>query len=291
MPNVIITGGGSNTITISNGTTNSIAISDNLTLKCGLDLTRTLKQVVRDEITEPTYAHKDTTINIEKQLSELKTKVDSNFKTIKTEILKQLYPVGSIYTSSRQIEISSVFDFGTWKSLNNEHYPYYLSLGYKYYVGPSNIPYNACVTVVTQIPGGYQKYNTTWNEAITRYGYHEPNKWFDPSSGDNVRTTMISVSSDYLYEIKQGFDSSESLPNIKGFLGQVCAERGSDDNSAAMGGAIKRETYTGKTDSGNGHDTCLNMYFDASRYDSVYSDSVPHVRPKAYNLFMWERTA
>lgn len=248
--------------------------------------------MVRDEITEPTYAHKDTTINIEKQLSELKTKVDSNFKTIKTEILKQLYPVGSIYTSSRQIEISSVFDFGTWKSLNIEKDPYYLSLGYKCYVGPSNIPYDARVTVVTRTPGGYKNYSTTWNEAITRYGYHEPNEWFAPSSGgDSTKTTMISVSDDYLYGIMQGFDSSEYLPNIRGYLGQVCAERGTD-SSAAMGqGAIKRETYTGKTDSGNGHDTCLNMYFDANQYDPIYSDSVPHVRPKAYNLFMWERTA
>lgn len=249
--------------------------------------------MVRDEITEPTYAHKDTTINIEKQLSELKTKVDSNFKTIKTEILKQLYPVGSIYTSSRQIEISSVFDFGTWKSLNSKEDPYYLSLGYKCYVGPSNIPYNARVTVVTQTPGGHQNYNTTWNEAITRYGYHEPNEWFAPSSGgDSIKTTMISVSDNYLYGISQGFDDSESLPNIKGCLGQVCAERGSYEYESMMWqGAIKRETYAGKTDSGNGYDTCLNMYFDASWYDSVYSDSVPHVRPKAYNLFMWERTA
>lgn len=247
--------------------------------------------MVRDEITEPTYAHKDTTINIEKQLSELKTKVDSNFKTIKTEILKQLYPVGSIYTSSRQIEISSVFDFGTWKSLNSQSVPYYLSLGYKRYIGPSNIPYDARVTVMTQIPGETKKYSTTWNEAITRYGYHEPNEWFAPSSGGNsIKTTMISVPIDYLYGFVQGFDSNEYLPNIKGYLGQVCAERGTG-SSAAEGGAIKRETYTGKTDSGNGHDTCLDMYFDASRYDSVYSDSVPHVRPKAYNLFMWERTA
>lgn len=289
MPNVIITGGGSNTITISNGTTNSIAISDNLTLKCGLDLTKTLKQVVRDEITEPTYAHKDTTINIEKQLSELKTKVDSNFKTIKTEILKQLYPVGSIYTSSRQIEISSVFDFGTWKSLNIEKDPYYLALGYKYYVGPSNIPYDARVTVVTRTPGEYQyqNYSTTWNEAITRYGYHEPNEWFVPSSG---KATKISVSDDYLYEIKQGFDSREYLPNIRGYLGRACAERGTD-SSVAEGGALERHAYEGKTNSGNGYDTCFDMYFDASRWDPIYSDSVSHVRPKTYNLFMWERTA
>lgn len=290
MPNVIITGGGSNTITISNGTTNSIAISDNLTLKCGLDLTRTLKQVVRDEITEPTYAHKDTTINIEKQLSELKTKVDSNFKTIKTEILKQLYPVGSIYTSSRQIEISSVFDFGTWKSLNSKKDPYYLSLGYKCYVGPSNIPYNARVTVVTQTPGGYQNYNTTWNEAITRYGYHEPNEWFAPSSGgDSIKTTMISVSDNYLYGISQGFDDSESLPNIIGSLYQVCAERGTE--GIKVSGAIKKHTYEGKTNSGNGHGVCIDMFFDAGRWDPIYSDSNPHVKPKAYNLFMWERTA
>lgn len=247
--------------------------------------------MVRDEITEPTYAHKDTTINIEKQLSELKTKVDSNFKTIKTEILKQLYPVGSIYTSSRQIEISSVFDFGTWKSLNIEKDPYYLALGYKYYVGPSNIPYDARVTVVTQTPGGYQNYSTTWNEAITRYGYHEPNEWFAPSSGGgSIKTTMISVSDDYLYGIAQGFDGSESLPNIRGALGQVCAERGTG-NSTAMEGAIKRSTYIGKTNSGAGHGTCFDIFFDANQWSHIYSDSVPHVRPKAYNLFMWERTA
>lgn len=246
--------------------------------------------MVRDEITEPTYAHKDTTINIEKQLSELKTKVDSNFKTIKTEILKQLYPVGSIYTSSRQIEISSVFDFGTWKSLNNEHYPYYLSLGYKYYVGPGNIPYDARVTVVTQTPGGDQNYSTTWGEAITRYGYHEPNEWFDPSSGGGYKTTMISVSGDYLYEIKQGFDSSESLPNIRGSLYQVCAERGTE-GTFEVSGAIKKQIYEGKTNSGNGYGACIDMFFDAGRWDPIYSDSNPHVKPKAYNLFMWERTA
>lgn len=245
--------------------------------------------MVRDEITEPTYAHKDTTINIEKQLSELKTKVDSNFKTIKTEILKQLYPVGSIYTSSRQIEISSVFDFGTWKSLNSKEDPYYLSLGYKCYVGLYNIPYDARITVVTQTPGGYKNYSTTWNEAVTRYGYHRPNEWFAPSSGGN-KTTMFSVSDDYLYTFIQGFDSSESLPNIRGFLGQVCAERGTG-SSAADGGAITRTTYTGKTNSGAGNNTCFNMYFSADRCSSIYSDSIPHVRPKAYNLFMWERTA
>lgn len=248
--------------------------------------------MVRDEITEPTYAHKDTTINIEKQLSELKTKVDSNFKTIKTEILKQLYPVGSIYTSSRKIEISSVFDFGTWKSLNIEKDPYYLALGYKCYVGPSNIPYDARVTVVTRTPGGYKNYSTTWNEAITRYGYHEPNEWFAPSSGgDSIKTTMISVSDDYLYGFAQGFDSSEYLPNIRGYLGQVCAEHGTSDSAAMGQGAIRRETYTGKTNSGVEYNTCFNMHFSANRWDPIYSDSVPHVRPKAYNLFMWERTA
>lgn len=247
--------------------------------------------MVRDEITEPTYAHKDTTINIEKQLSELKTKVDSNFKTIKTEILKQLYPVGSIYTSSRQIEISSVFDFGTWKSLNSEEVPYYLSLGYKYYVGPSNIPYDARVTVVTQTPGGYQNYSTTWNEAITRYGYHEPNEWFAPSSGGgSTKTTMISVSDDYLYGIRQGFDSSEYLPNIKGFLKQVCAER-EGENKIKVWGAIRRYAYVGKTNSGDGYGTCFDIDFDANQWSHIYSDLVPHVRPKAYNLFMWERTA
>lgn len=247
--------------------------------------------MVRDEITEPTYAHKDTTINIEKQLSELKTKVDSDFKTIKTEILKQLYPVGSIYTSSRQIEISSVFDFGTWKSLNSKEDPYYLSLGYKCYVGPSNIPYDARVTVVTQTPGGYQNYSTTWNEAITRYGYHEPNEWFAPSSGgDSIKTTMISVSDDYLYGIMQGFDDNESLPNIRGALYQVCAERGTEE-AIEVSGAMTRRLYTGKTGSGAGNNACLNMYFDARQWNPIYSDSVPHVRPKAYNLFMWERTA
>lgn len=247
--------------------------------------------MVRDEITEPTYAHKDTTINIEKQLSELKTKVDSNFKTIKTEILKQLYPVGSIYTSSRQIEISSVFDFGTWKSLNIEKDPYYLALGYKYYVGPSNIPYDARVTVVTRTPGGNQNYGTTWSEAITRYGYHEPNEWFAPSSGsDSIKTTMICVSDDYLYGIRQGFDSREYLPNIRGSLRQICAERGTD-SSVAEGGAIRRNAYTGKTNSGAENNTCFDMSFSAGRWDPIYSDSVPHVRPKAYNLFMWERTA
>lgn len=101
---------------------------------------------------------------------------------------------------------------------------------------------------------------------------------------------MISVSEEYLYETKIGFNDKEYLPNITGKINQVCAERGTYNDDGWLG-AIYKYTYEGGTDAGKGRDTCLNMTFDASRSNSIYSDTVPHVRPKAYNLFMWERTA
>lgn len=125
---------------------------------------------------------------------------------------------------------------------------------------------------------------------MSRYGYQEPNTWFKPNSSDpNSGSVMIRVDDKNLYETKIGFDNKEYLPNIKGRLEKVCAERG--ESSEGWSGAIYRSTYKGKTDSGNGEDTCLHMTFDASKSNSIYSDTVPHVRPKAYNLFMWERTA
>lgn len=156
-----------------------------------------------------------------------------------------------------------------------------MSLSIKEYTGVlySSTP----VTVVTQVISGYKNWNTTWGEAVKKYKFVTPNIWIYPNSDSTSSPFMIRVSEDDLYKYSTGLLDEEYLPNIKG---TISADTYAD---GIVNGAFYEGSSGNYSGSGKGHGR--KHHFDASRYNSIYSDTVPHVRPKTLYVFMWRRVA
>ena len=89
----------------------------------------------------------------------------------------------------------------------------------------------------------------------------------------------------------------EGLPDIKGELSHIQAERGYGDNSPK--GAFTVDNYHGLSDSGSGEDRAFSMTFlaskgeidsDGSYVNNVYGKS-NHVTPVNYSIKIWKRKA
>lgn len=63
------------------------------------------------------------------------------------------------------------------------------------------------------------------------------------------------------------------LPNIKGSVYRIQAERGYNNAAQNAQGAFTIDNYGGRSDSGDGHDRAFHLYFDASRSNAIYGKS------------------